>query len=170
MKWFDFLFWHYYCYIEQKKTVKEDGSWLAIIWLTFTTLLTLGVVLSTIDTFVMDLHLPTEYEGEKGLGWIIGIPWLFYLYFRYKKKKSIIQNKYQRFRECWGDPMHMNKRNMRILLIYTLVTTIGMLLYATIMGELNKRGLLDGCRLFHLYVNRDSQQAFLGKIVIFRLY
>lgn len=67
---------------------------------------------------------------------------------RYYKQKSIVKNNYELFRKRWGDPENVSKKNMRILLIYTIIGTIGMYLYAAIMGELNKRGMLEGYRLF----------------------
>lgn len=47
-----------------------------------------------------------------------------------------------------GDPKHVSKKNMRILLWYTILSTIGILIDATIMGTLNKHGYFEGCRLF----------------------
>ena len=79
---------------------------------------------------------------------MVGIPCFALLYFRYYKQNSIVQDKYKIFRERWGDPQNVSKKNLKILLWYTLITTIGMFIYAAVMGTLNKHGYFEGCRLF----------------------
>ena len=81
-------------------------------------------------------------------GWIIGIPWILYLSYRYERKKSIVGDNYKLFRERWGVPEHVNKKNLQILLWYTILSTIGLLIYGIITGTLNKYGYFDACRLF----------------------
>lgn len=150
MRLLDFLFWHYYCYYElNEKRFKGNSITFATSMLTFTSFVIFGFIIGTTYTFICDLHLP-EYGtlASRKIGWLTGIPWILYINYRYEKKESIIKNKYEAFRTRWGDPKHVSKKNMRILLIYTLVTTIGMLLGAIIMGELNKHGYFEGCRLF----------------------
>lgn len=89
-----------------------------------------------------------DYGTMKMWAWAIGIPWILYLDYRYERKKSIVQNKYQIFRERWGEPDKVSKKNLKILLWYTLITTVGLLLLAIVMGTLNKHGYFEGCRLF----------------------
>ena len=148
MKWLDFLFWHYYCYYERKIS-KGKSILFAISMLAFTTFVILGFSIGTIYTFICDLHLP-EYGtlASRQIGWLIGIPWLLYIDYRYQRKESIVKNKYEVFRTRWGDSEHVSKKNMRVLLWYTLFSTIGLLIFAVIMGILNKHGYFDGCRLF----------------------
>ena len=99
--------------------------------------------------------------------------WHYYCYFEQNKKKykgnrvqvaegmviittslaigiliSIVKNKYELFRTRWGSPDNVSKKNLKILLWYTLITTIGMLLVAIVIGTLNKHGYFEGCRLF----------------------
>lgn len=149
MRFLDFLFWHYYSYIDQKKTVKEEGTWPAILLMIFTTMSILGFITGNIEIFICDLPLP---EGRGNLKYKVAYPigflYTLFLIYRYRKKKSIVKNKYEVFRERWGDPKHVRKKNMQILLWYTILSTIGILMYAAIMGTLNKHGYLDGCRLF----------------------
>jgi hypothetical protein len=149
MRLLDFLFWHYYCYVEQKKTVKDDGAWPAIIMILATTFTIIGSLQGTIETFICDLPLP-ESRGDLKykIYYPIGILYILFLRYRYMKQKSIIKNKYQVFRERWGDPKHVSKKNMKILLWYTILSTIGLLIVAAVMGTLNKHGYFEGCRLF----------------------
>jgi len=150
MKWLDFLFWHYYCYFEKnKKKFKGNSVLSATSMLAFTTFVIFGFIIGTTYTFICDLHLP-EYGtlASRKISWLTGIPWILYLGYRYERKKSIVQNKYQIFRERWGEPENVSKKNLNILLWYTLITTIGMLLFAIAMGYLNKHGYFEGCRLF----------------------
>lgn len=149
MRWLDFLFWHYYSYVEQKKTVKEDGAWPAIIMTLATTSMIIGSLIADIEIFICDLPLPEKRGDLKYKVYFpLGILYILYLCYRYTKKESVIKNKYEVFRTRWGDPKHVSKKNMRILLIYTLITTIGLFLEGIIIGELNKRGVFNGCRLF----------------------
>ena len=148
MRLIDCLFWHYYSYFEQnKKKYKGYRVQVAEGMVMLTTSLTIGVLIGCMHIFVCDLNLP-EYGQMKIWGWTIGIPWILYLDYRYMKKESIVKNKYEVFRTRWGDPAHVSKKNMRILLIYTIISTIGMLILAVVMGTLNKYGYFDGCRLF----------------------
>ena len=149
MRLLDFLFWHYYSYIEQKKTVKEDGAWPAIIMILATTFTIVGSLQGAIEVFVCDLPLP-DVKGDLKykVYYPIGILYILFLRYRYMKQKSIVKNKYEVFRNRWGDPQNVSKKNMKILLIYTLITTIGLLLFAIVMGTLNRHGYFEGCRLF----------------------
>ena len=149
MKWLDFLFWHYYSYMEQKKTVKEDGAWPAIIMIIATTFTIIGSLQGAIEVFVCDLPLP-ESKGDLKykVYYPIGILYILFLRYRYMKQESIVKNKYEIFRNRWGDPIHVSKKNMRILLWYTILSTIGLFILAIVMGTLNKHGYFEGCRLF----------------------
>ena len=149
MRLLDFLFWHYYSYMEQKKTVKEDGAWPAIIMIIATTSAIIGSLIGDVEIFICDLPLP-ESKGDLKykVYFPISILYILFLRYRYMKQESVVKNKYEVFRNRWGDPKHVSKKNMRILLIYTLITTIGLLLVSIIIGELNKRGFFTGCRLF----------------------
>ena len=149
MRLLDFLFWHYYSYMEQKKTVKESAAWPAIIMILATTSAIIGSIIGDIEIFINDLPFPEDRADLKyKIYYPIGILYILYLRYRYIKKKSIIKNKYEVFRTRWGDPEHVSKKNMRILLIYTLITTVGLLINSIIIGELNKHGYFEGCRLF----------------------
>ena len=152
MKWIDFLFWHYYCYFEQVKKKKKghgDSTWMAIVIIAFTVLFAIGVTIGEINTFIIELNTP-KYGTPEGriFSGAVCIIFLALMCWRYYKQKSIVKNNYELFRKRWGDPENVSKKNMRILLIYTIIGTIGMYLYAAIMGELNKRGMLEGYRLF----------------------
>ncbi len=154
MRLIDFLFWHYYSYSEQcmKKTkTTGDSRWMSIVMIVLTTWTTLGIILCEIDRFIYPLkYLPKDITklDAKLFGLFICVPWFLLLYFRYYKQKSIVKGKYKVFRERWGDPENVSKKNLKILLVYTLITTIGLLIYAVIMGTLNKHGYFEGCRLF----------------------
>ena len=149
MRLIDFLFWHYYSYMEQKKTVKEDGAWPAIIMIIATTFTIIGSLQGAIEVFVCDLPLP-ESKGDLKykVYYPIGILYILFLRYRYMKQESIVKNKYEIFRNRWGDPIHVSKKNMRILLWYTILSTIGLFILAIVMGTLNKHGYFEGCRLF----------------------
>ena len=145
----DFLFWHYYSYVEQHKTVKDDGGWPAIIMVIATTAMILGCLTGSIETFICDLHLPENLGDKKYKVAIpIGILYFLFLRSRYMHEGSIAKDKYEIFSKRWGDPKNVGKRNMRILLWYTILSTIGVLIEAIIMGTLNKHGYFEGCRLF----------------------
>ena len=151
MRMIDFLFWHYYCYSEQcKKKAKTTGDsrWMSIVMIVVTIGVTLAISVALVDIFVCEVNIPERYSDKKILGWAIGIPCFLYLYYRYYKQKSIVSGKYKVFRERWGNPENVSKKNMQILLMYTLITTIGMFILAGVIGELNKRGVFAGYRLF----------------------
>lgn len=148
MRWMDYLFWHYYSYFEQnKKKYKGDRVQVAEGMVIITTSLIIGSIIGSMHIFICDLSLP-EYGRMKIMGWIVGIPCILYLDYRYERKQSIVKNNYQLFRERWGDPKHVSKKNMKILLWYTILSTIGLLIVAAVMGTLNKHGVFTGCRLF----------------------
>lgn len=149
MRILDFLFWHYYSYVEQQKTVKDDGSWPAILMIIATTAMILGCLTGSIETFICDLPLPENNGDMKYKVAIpIGLLYMAFLRYRYMRKGSIAKDKYEIFSKRWGDPENVSKKNLKILLWYTLITTIGMLLFAIAMGYLNKHGYFEGCRLF----------------------
>ena len=135
--------------MEQKKTVKEDGAWPAIIMIIATTFTIIGSLQGAIEVFVCDLPLP-ESKGDLKykVYYPIGILYILFLRYRYMKQESIVKNKYEIFRNRWGDPIHVSKKNMRILLWYTILSTIGLFILAIVMGTLNKHGYFEGCRLF----------------------
>ena len=147
MRLIDFLFWHYYCYFEQnKKRYRGNNVWGSVLTLSYTCFFVIGVLWGIVNIFVYDIN--TDYGTRKMWSIAIGILWFLYFDYRYERKKSIVQNKYQIFRERWGDPEHVSKKNLKILLWYTLITTVGLLLLAIVMGTLNKHGYFEGCRLF----------------------
>lgn len=154
MRLIDFLFWHYYSYSEQcKKKAKTTGDsrWMSIVMIVITIGISLILLLSTIDQFLYPLDfLPDDSTtiDAKIFGLTLGILCFALLYFRYYKQKSIVSGKYKIFRGRWGDPENVSKKNLKILLWYTLITTIGMFIYAAVMGTLNKHGYFEGCRLF----------------------
>lgn len=154
MRFIDFLFWHYYSWMEQLKKKHKDrtygeSEWVAILLISLTSFLIIGITLGTIDTFIYHLNIPHSHTWEgKKFSLSISIPWLLYFYYRYYKKKSIINGKYKIFRERWGDPENVSKRNLKILLVYTLTMTIGLVIFAAIMGHFNSRGYFEGYRLF----------------------
>lgn len=148
MRWFDFLFWHYYSYFEQnKKKYKGNRVQVAEGMVIITTSFAIGILIGCIHIFVYDLNLP-EYGQMKIWGWAIGIPIILYFDYRYEKKESIVKNKYELFRTRWGSPDNVSKKNLKILLVYTIITTIGLLLFAIVVGTLNKHGYFEGYRLF----------------------
>ena len=132
-----------------KKTVKEDSAWPAIIMVIATTAMILGCLTGSIETFICDLPLP-ENKGDMKYKVVIpiGILYMALLRYRYMRKGTIAKDKYEIFSKRWGDPKHVSKRNMKILLWYTILSTIGVLIDAAIMGTLNKYGYFEGCRLF----------------------
>ena len=150
MKWLDFLFWHYYCHFDQSKIRTKDADLTGgtIVILLFTLANIIGVLLGSFNTFVYDIETIIN-GGELKVLCVLSaaILWLC-LRYRYCKQKSIIKGKYKMFRERWGDSEHVSKKNMRILLWYTILSTIGVLIDITIMGTLNKHGYFEGCRLF----------------------
>ena len=155
MRLIDFLFWHYYSYSEQcRKRVKGtfgDSRWMSIVLIVTTIWITFGVILCDINRFLYPLaFLPKDSTtiDAKIFGLSVCTPFFILLYFRYFKQRSIVKNKYQLFRERCGDPENVSKKNLKILLWYTLITTIGMFIYAAVMGTLNKHGYFEGCRLF----------------------
>ncbi len=146
----DFLFWHYYCYGYNSKirTKNADLTGGAIILILYTNMLLLGALLGTIYVFVHKISFLDNKADFKILLLFLVFSWMFYLRYRYYKQKSITKGKYKVFRERWGDPEHVSKKNMRILLWYTIFGTIGVLIYVVVMGILNKHGYFEGCRLF----------------------
>ncbi len=147
----DFLFWHYYCYGYNSKirTKNADLTMGAIVLIYFTNMLILAFLVVTTDAFICEFSFIDTCKGEfKLLLLFLGFAWYAYLQNRYYKQKTITKSKYKVFRERWGDPEHVSKKNMRILLWYTIFGTIGVLIYVVVMGILNKHGYFEGCRLF----------------------
>ena len=151
MRWLDFLFWHYYCHFDQSKLRTKDADLTggAIIVLFYTCCTLLGCLLGTLYIFVCKFSFMDTYKAEYLCALVLLIPSFYMcLRYRYYKQKSIVKGKYKQFRDRWGDPEHVSKKNMRILLWYTILSTIGALIYTIVMGTLNKHGYFEGCRLF----------------------
>ena len=146
----DFLFWHYYCFCERhKKVFHYDNPWQACLFLLGSFIFPTGLLLGIISTFITPLHLSSVSRFHALLVSLpILAPVILFLDFRYCKNESIIKSNYQVFREKWGDYENNTRKNKNIALIYTIITYPVILALATILGELNKNGLLDGYCLF----------------------
>ena len=109
----------------------------------------LGVGSGLVQVFIIGHDItPQQPVDRKIFGLILVAPVFLYLDYRYYKKKSITKNKFEIFRNRWGDIQNVSPKNMRILLWYTIISTIGMILCAVIVGTLNKNGYFEGCSLF----------------------
>lgn len=149
MRFLDLLFWHYYCFFERNKTNKDGDSLAGARLLTaFTSCGALLLIYFIIDTFVYALDINVKSTSVRLLGLLIALLWVLYLLYRYENKKSITKNNYQLFRERWGDPLQISKKKMLLLLMYTIITTIGVFVIAATIGELKKHGMFVDCRLF----------------------
>lgn len=152
MKAIDFLFWHYYCFYRQHITGRKlDIVWEAMLALFLTLMLQLGFWAGAVNIFICSIENFVPKYGtleSKLLAIIIGLPLILCLYYRYSKMRSIISEDYKLFRNRWGEPNQVSKKNMRILLAYTLFSTVGLIVVGIIMGTLNKHGYFEGCRLF----------------------
>lgn len=123
-----------------------DNRTQAIVAILITCSAVLGVISGLIEIFIRTTNL--NAVEEKLFAALLIIPFYFYFDYRYRKKKSIVNGRYRKFRERWGNPENVSKKNLKILLIYTLIATIGVFIYAAVMGTLNKHGYFEGCRLF----------------------
>ena len=154
MKLIDYIFWHYYCLGERiKKTKNGDSVFFAITLMFYSSITTLVILLITIDVFVCDwksllgIRDVSQYEAKLCILTFV-LPFVFYLFYRYRKQKSIITGKYKMFRERWGEPSQISKKKMIVLVVYTIVSIVGMVVYAIVMGHLNRQGVFDAYRLF----------------------
>lgn len=150
MRVVDFLFWHYYCFFERhKKRYFGDNRYQSIIVMCITFAAILGVGSGLVQVFIIGHDIPPQQPVDRKIfGLILVAPVFLYLDYRYYKKKSITKNKFEIFRNRWGDIQNVSPKNMRILLWYTIISTIGMILCAVIVGTLNKNGYFEGCSLF----------------------
>ena len=150
IKIFDYIFWHCYCFCERRKRFFHyDNPWQAVMYILFSILVVLGLFLALISIFITPLTLPNVGSIDARIGsLIIMLPLILYLDYRYCKKKAIIHNNYQVLRERWPEVSNNPKKNNRFILLFTLFTIIIPIIVAIILGELNRRGLLEGYRLF----------------------
>lgn len=151
MEWLDWMFWHYYCFYERhKKMYFGDNCFQAVVIICMNTYIMLGLLAAFIENFICELTFIPQYGTihSKLFALIYGVPIFLFLDYRYSRKKDIIKNNYQAFRERWGTPADVNKKNLKILVVSTIIYVVGSIIIAVIMGELNKRGLLEGYRLF----------------------
>ena len=152
MKIIDYIFWLYYCLGERNKKAKDDDSvFLAITLMFYSGLGSFVCLLITIDSLIYDWDALIDgvtMDEAKLFCIIVVLPFVLYLFYRYRKQKSIITGKYEKFREKWGEPSEISKRKMIALIIYTIVSTVGMVVYAIVMGRLNRQGVFDAYRLF----------------------
>lgn len=146
MKYLDYLFWHLYCFCERHKRIYFSGIvWQSILMMLISFLAILGSVLVLIEIFIVELPVIDNISPAIRTILIIILicPISEYLNYRYSKKQSIIKNDYQMFRERWGDSLHNSKKNRIIVLCYFLISVVGTVIIAIIIGELNRRGLID---------------------------
>ena len=150
MKGIDFLFWHYYCFCERhKKVFHYDNPWQACLFLLGSFIFPIGLLLGIISTFITPLHLSSVSRFHALLVSLpILAPVILFLDSRYCKKKSIVKNSYQVFREKWGDCKNNTRKNKNIAMIYTIISYPVVLVLAIVLGELNRRGMFDGYQLF----------------------
>ena len=151
IKYIDCLFWHYYCFANRhKKLYWGDNVWQAIVMIYGTIILPIVSVYSLISIFVVYLPPLPESGCLEGvlLMTIISLPIFLILNHRYYHNSTIVKNNFELFRNQWGENPHSNKKRRIIVVVYTLLSTIGCLCLAIVIGELNRRGLLEGYRLF----------------------
>lgn len=150
LNFLDFIFWHYYCFCERhKKRYWGDNASQAYYAFVLSQCWVISITLGLISTFVVSLDfLPQRYSELKVLFVLVFLPVGIYYDYRYTRKKSIVKNKYQCFREKWGDPQNNTRRNKKIVLYYTIVTLVIIPILCFVAGELNRRHMLDGLQLF----------------------
>ena len=150
IKFIDFLFWSYYCFANRhKKIYWGDNVWQAIGMIYGTIILPMASVYSLVSIFVISLPTfpePGTIEGVLLMA-IISSPIFLLLDYRYYHNPKIVKNKFELFRKQWGEDPRCDKKGRIIVIVYTLLSIVGCLCLAIVIGELNRRGLLDGYRL-----------------------
>lgn len=151
MRLIDFLFWHYYCFANRhKKIYWGDNVWQAIMMIYGSIILPIALVYSLVDIFVISLPILPEPGTIEGilLMAIVSLPILYPLNHRYYHNPKIVKNKFDVFRKQWGEDPRCDKKGRIIVIVYTVLSIFGSLCLIIVLGELNRRGLLEGCRLF----------------------
>lgn len=150
IKFIDFLFWHYYCFANRhKKIYWGDNVWQAIGMIYGTMIVPIVLIYKIIDLFIVNLpnlsgpgHIDSLIIMD-----VVSLPIFLFLNNRYYHNQKIIKDNFRIFRERWGDDPRQNKKGRIAIIIYTTISFFGGICLAIILGELNRRGLLDGCRL-----------------------
>lgn len=131
MKYLDYLFWYYYTYFTRREK-RHPKLFFG------------GHVFEAIYTIVASILIPlVNLYALLDVGGILGLPnmpdkkleamlivlavwWPLYSFLvnRYYKNKKITKNKYQLFRDRWGEnPQHNKKRRIAVI-IYTVSTLV----------------------------------------------
>ena len=131
MKYLDYLFWYYYTYFTRREK-RHPKLFFG------------GHVFEAIYTIVASILIPlVNLYALLDVGGILGLPnmpdkkieamlvvlavWcpLYrFLVNRYYKNKKITKNKYQLFRDRWGENPQLNKKRRIAVIIYTVSTLV----------------------------------------------
>lgn len=132
MKYLDYLFWYYYTYFTRREKRHPKLFFGG------------GHVFEAIYTIVASILMPlVNLYALLDVGGILGLPnmpdkkieamlvvlavWcpLYrFLVNRYYKNKKITKNKYQLFRDRWGENPQLNKKRRIAVIIYTVSTLV----------------------------------------------
>lgn len=131
MKYLDYLFWYYYTYFTRRekrhpKLFFGDHIWEAIIIIHASIYMPLFNLYALLNVGgILDLPDMPEKRTERMLvALVVSWPLFWFLDNRYCKNKKITKNKYQLFRDRWGEnPQHNKKRRIAVI-IYTVSTQV----------------------------------------------
>lgn len=131
MRIIDYLFYCYYCYFERRNKRHPNLFWgdsrvYSLCVMYFSVAIPLGVCYALINIFVTPLPALPQYDTIQGkfIGLILGILFIGPLIYRYYHNKKITKNKFQLFRERWGEDPRTNKKGRIAVIIYTICTTV----------------------------------------------
>lgn len=126
MKYLDYLFWSYYCFFERhKKFYFGDNRWQAIGVMYSTIIVPLATMYVLTNLFILDLpDLPERRDEKILIAGIVSLPIFLFLNHRYYHNKKITKNKFQMFREQWGNDPRANKKGRLAVIVYTVCTSV----------------------------------------------
>lgn len=131
MKYLDYYFWYFYTYFTRRekrhpKLFFGDHVFEAISIIVVSILIPLVNLYALLDAGgILDLPNMPEKKSE-GMLVALAVLWPLYSFLvnRYYKNKKITKNKYQLFRDRWGEnPQHNKKRRIAVI-IYTVSTQV----------------------------------------------
>ncbi len=132
----DYLFWSYYCFCNRHpKIYFGDNVWQAIVIMYVTIAAQCGLyyaLISTFLTFLPVLPKAHTFYGEL-LAWLFATPILLILNHRYCHNKTITAGNFKYFKTKWGNDPRKNTKKRIVVLLYTIYSTLGVLLLAIII-------------------------------------
>ena len=146
MKYLDYYFWYFYTYFTRRekrhpKLFFGDHVFEAIGIIVASILMPLFNLYALLDVGgILDLPDMPEKRTERMLV-ALAVWWPLYWFLdnRYYKNKKNTKNKYQLFRDRWGEnPQHNKKRRIAVVLFTVSTQVLSLVVCITILYFINK--------------------------------